>query len=75
MTKGRATIFEERVEIVEYCIEHGRDYKETAQMCNVSYQQIRNWTVKYKEYGIDGLIDRRGKREDLSRILCFQFIT
>lgn len=63
MIKGRATTFEERVEIVKYCIEHGRDYNETAQKYNVSYQQIRNWTVKYDEYGIDGLIDRRGKRK------------
>lgn len=26
MTKGRKTILEERIEIVEYCIEHGKDY-------------------------------------------------
>lgn len=63
MIKGRATTFEERVEIVKYCIEHGRAYNETAQKYNVSYQQIRNWTVKYDGYGIEGLIDRRGRRK------------
>lgn len=26
MTKGRRTTIEERIEIVEYCIEHGKDY-------------------------------------------------
>ena len=27
MTKGRNTTYEERVEIVSYCIEHGNNYK------------------------------------------------
>ena len=26
MTKGRNTTYEERIEIVSYCIEHGDDY-------------------------------------------------
>lgn len=63
MTKGRATTFEERVEIVKYCIEHNRDYNETAEKYKVSYQQVRSWTVKYDESGIDALVDRRGKRK------------
>ena len=31
MTKGRATTYEERIEIVKYCIEHQNNYTETAQ--------------------------------------------
>jgi transposase len=27
-----------------------------------SYQQIRNWVLKYKEMGEEGLQDRRGRR-------------
>ncbi|MCO7153689.1 hypothetical protein NIA73_10490 [Anaerobutyricum hallii] len=30
MTKGRKTTFEERVEIVQYCIKHSHNYSETA---------------------------------------------
>lgn len=63
MTKGRITTFEERIEIVKYCIEHDRNYNETAEKYKVSYQQIRSWTVKYDEFGIDALLDRRGKRK------------
>ena len=29
---------------------------------NCSYQQIRNWVIKYEEMGIKGLEDRRGRR-------------
>ena len=61
MTKGRSTTFEERVEIVKYCIEHNKNYNETAEKFQVSYQQIRNWAVKYDEKGLDALLDRRGR--------------
>jgi transposase-like protein len=61
MTKGRKTTFEERVEIVAFCIEHGKDYGLTIETYNVSYQQIYSWVKKYEEKGVEGLTDRRGK--------------
>ena len=61
MTKGRKTTYEERIEIVKYCIEHENNYFETAEKYKVSYQQVYNWLKKYKKNGIEGLIDRRGK--------------
>ena len=46
MTKGRKTSFEERIEIVEYCIAHDHNYTATAEKYEISYQQARNYTVK-----------------------------
>ena len=63
MTKGRKTTFEERVEIVQYCIKYNHNYAETAEKFSVSYQQARNYTIKYEKKGMDGLQDRRGKRK------------
>ncbi|GLB28867.1 hypothetical protein LAD12857_07900 [Lacrimispora amygdalina] len=63
MTKGRTTTFDERIEIVQYCIAHNHNYIETAEKYQVSYQQARNYTVKYKSDGIDALKDNRGKRK------------
>lgn len=63
MTKGRKTTFEERVGIVQYCIAHEHNYAETAEKYQVSYQQTRNYVVKYEADGVDGLQDRRGKRK------------
>ena len=63
MTKGRKTTFEERVEIVQYCIKYNHNYAETAEKFSVSYQQARNYTIKYEKKGVDGLQDRRGKRK------------
>ncbi|HHY26240.1 MAG TPA: helix-turn-helix domain-containing protein [Desulfitobacterium dehalogenans] len=63
MTDGRATTYDERVEIVKYCIEHQNNYTETAQKFQVSYQQVYSWTNKYLKDGIDALQDRRGKRK------------
>ena len=40
MTKGRKTTFEERVEIVQYCIAHDRNYAQTAEQYQVSYQDV-----------------------------------
>ncbi len=63
MTKGRATTYDERVEIVKYCIEHQINYAKTAQKFQVSYQQVYSWTNKYLKDGVGVLQDRRGKRK------------
>ena len=63
MTKGRKTTFEERVEIASYCILHDYNYTETAENFSVSYQQARNYTVKYEKDGLSALQDNRGKRK------------
>jgi transposase len=61
MTKGRKTTFDERLEIIQYCIANGRNYGAAMDKYKVSYQQIYLWVKKYNEKGIDGLLDRRGK--------------
>ena len=63
MTKERKTTFEERVEIASYCISHDCNYAETAEKFNVSYQQARNYTIKYEAKGFAGLQDNRGRRK------------
>ena len=68
MTKGRNTTYEERVEIVSYCIEHGNDYTAAIEKYGVSYQQIYSWVRKYKEKGAEGLLDKRGKRKPESEM-------
>ena len=61
MNKGRKTTQEERVEIVAFCIENGKDYGLTMEKYDVSYQQIYSWVRKYEAKGVEGLTDRRGK--------------
>ena len=61
MNKGRKTTQEERVEIVAFCIENGKDYGLTMEKYGVSYQQIYSWVRKYEAKGVEGLTDRRGK--------------
>lgn len=56
----RKTTLEERKEIVEYCISHNRNYKDTAAKFHVSYSQVYSWVKKYNTDGEDGLTDRRG---------------
>lgn len=63
MTKGRKTTFDERIEIVKYCIENDYNYAKTSEKYQVSYQQVRNYTVKYEAGGIEALVDKRGKRK------------
>ncbi len=68
MTKGRKTTFNERVEIVQYCIAHNHNYAETSEKYQVSYQQARNYTVKYEAYGVESLRDTRGKRKSQDKM-------
>ena len=59
----RKTTVEERKEIVEYCISHNRDYKETASIYDVSYSQVYSWVKKYDANGEEGLSDKRGRHK------------
>ena len=68
MTKGRKTTFDERVEIVQYCIAHDHNYAETAAKFGVSYQQARNYTVKYESGGVNALQDRRGRSKPVEEM-------
>lgn len=63
MTTGRKITYDERVEIVNYCIEHQNNYTETAKKYQISYQQVYSWTTKYEKHGVKALQDRRGKRK------------
>ncbi len=68
MTKGRKTTFDERVSIIKYCIENNHNYHQTAETFQISYQQARNYTVKYEANGIEGLRDHRGKRKAIEEM-------
>ena len=61
MKNGKRTTQKERLAIVAFCIEHGKDYQLTMQQYGISYPQIYSWVRKYEAKGVDGLIDRRGK--------------
>ncbi len=56
----RKTTQKERKEITEYCIAHGKDYKSTAALYDVSYSQVYTWVKKYLENGEEALADHRG---------------
>ena len=63
MRQGRDTTQEERIQIVKECYASGKNYGEMATRYNVSYQQVRTWTLRYEELGEAGLEDRRGRRK------------
>jgi len=64
MIIGRKTSYEERVKIVSFCIQNNDNYQLASDKYKVSYQQVYTWTTKYKEGGIEALVDRRGKRKN-----------
>ena len=63
MAERKKTTKEERMEIVQYCIDHDRNYKETAVKYGCSYHQVYLWVSKYDRQGTDGLNDNRGHRK------------
>lgn len=66
--KGRKTTYEERISIVEYCIENQNNYAGAALKYQVSYQQVYQWVRKFKEKGIDGLQDNRGRTKPVDEM-------
>ena len=63
MKQGRETTLEERIQIAKECIACGKNYGEMALKFQVSYQQVRTWTLRLEQMGETGLQDRRGHRK------------
>ncbi|GMX66109.1 IS3 family transposase [Paenibacillus elgii] len=61
MTKGRSTTWQERMDIVLYCLANGQDYRKAANQFQVSYQQVYGWVKKYEAGGQKALRDGRGR--------------
>ena len=62
MRKARQTTPEERIAIVQDCLANNKNYGAMALKYNCSYQQVRNWVLRYEQMGTAGLEDRRGRR-------------
>jgi transposase len=63
MMKGRKTTFQERLDIVNFCMAHQRDYLKTMEQFQVSYQQVYQWVKKLEQGGAEALHDRRGRKK------------
>lgn len=64
MTESRRkTTLEERIKIVEWCLDHDKSYKDAASEFDVSYAQVYQWVKRFTEDGKNGLEDRRGKNK------------
>lgn len=59
--KGRKTTYEERIEIVEDCLKNGCNYSKTSLKYQISYGDAYQWVRKFRENGIAGLRDKRGR--------------
>lgn len=63
MTKGRPVTLEDRIKIVNYCIDNNKNYQKTAELFSVSYQQVYGWVRKFEAGGEDALKDGRGRNK------------
>jgi transposase len=69
MTKGRKTTWEERIKIVGYCLDNGKNIQKAADIYEVSYQQVYQWVKKYEMGGYESLRDKRGRNKVESELL------
>ena len=63
MSKSRKTSYEERIEIVKYCLSNDKNYKAAAIKYGVNYAQVYTWVNKYIGFGEEGLKDNRGRKK------------
>ena len=59
--KGRRTTFEERKEIVHYCLSHDKNYKETAKTYSLPYSRVYAMVNAYINFGEEGIMDAKTK--------------
>ncbi|USP55773.1 hypothetical protein J2N67_006022 (plasmid) [Bacillus thuringiensis] len=64
MTSRRKTTLEERIQIVNYCIQHQKNYQLTAESYEVSYQQVYQWVKKFEANSEEALQDKRGRKKE-----------
>ena len=67
MTKRRKILFDESVDIVQYCIAHDRNYAETAVKFGVSYQQARSYIINYEASEVNALHDKCGRSKPIEK--------
>ena len=61
--KSRKVSYEERIEIVNYCISNNYDYKDTANKYFIPYAQVYTWVKKVKENGYESLkLQKKGPK-------------
>lgn len=64
------TSYEKRKAAVEYCMEHGKDYKATAVSFGCTYQQIYGWVRTYHSGGLEKLCGtHKTPRKKLSEVV------
>lgn len=75
MTKGRKTTYEERIEIVAFCVANNDNYNLACEKFKVSYQQAYAWVQKYRKKGHEALADNRGKRKNVEEMTDSEKVT
>lgn len=68
MTEGRSTTYQERIDIVQYCLANQHNYQKTAGQFQVSYQQVYQWVKKFETGGQEALKDGRGRKKALEEL-------
>ena len=71
MKQGRDTTKEERLEIVKDCLASGKNYGAVALKYQVSYQQVRTWTLRFEEMGEAGIHSVKDTINQNSRLRYF----
>ena len=61
MKKAKNTTPDERLKTVTDCLATDQTYGAMALKYDCSYQQVRNWVIRYEKMGHAGLEDRRGR--------------
>ncbi len=56
MKKAKNTTLDERLKIVTDCLANDKNYGAMALKYDCSYQQVRNWVIRYEKMGQAGVI-------------------
>ena len=64
--KGRRTTYEERKEIVHYCLAHDKNYKETAKVYSLPYSRVYAMVQAYIKNGDEGIMDAKTRKAQKS---------
>ncbi|BDR59682.1 helix-turn-helix domain-containing protein [Xylocopilactobacillus apicola] len=57
---------QERMEVINWTVEHDKNYNEAIRKFGCTYQQVYTWVKRYEELGDEGLVDHRHEPKSLN---------
>ena len=66
--------YEEKLEAVIRCTEHGMSYRASAKILGVRHVVVERWVARYKQFGPEGLLLKHGSYDGAFKVSVIEYM-